>query len=148
MPKNYSQPAFSHRKKNPITGMLSNKNFFMLSYKLLHDGLYILFFAFTAILISESLLPGIVTSHLSLTKLTITLLTILVGTIAVGKKLEMNFSRVRLIKTKLLPILIIFSFLLIGNSLLKFELWENIIITILTLFSLALFYYLFFSEKD
>ncbi len=128
--------------------MLASKNFLTLAYKLLHDALHILLFAFTLILIAESLLPGIITAHVGLAKLVILLLLTFMGILSLGKKLELTYPKKNsLHKSKLLPIPIIILFLLIGNSLLGLALWENILITITTLFILILFYQLLVTER-
>ncbi len=128
--------------------LLANKNFLLLTYKLLQDALYILLFSFTIILIAEGLLPGIVTSHLSLAKLAIVLIATLTAIVFLGRKLGYTYAKTRLTKSRLLPVLIMISFLLIGNSLLRFKLWENIIITILTLFVFIFIYHLLLSDSE
>ena len=127
---------------------LSNRNFLTLVYKLLHDALFILLFSFTAILVAEGLLPGLASSHLSPARVAIVLVSTLFGIATLGKKLDLTYPKIRLNQSRLLPILIVVSFLLIGNSLLRFQLWQNILITLLTLFFFILFYHLLFSEKD
>jgi len=128
--------------------ILTSKNFLTLVYKLLHDALYILLFTFTLILIAESLLPGLITAHVGLAKLVILLLLSFMGIISLGKKLDLTYPKKNsLHKSKLLPIPVIILFLLIGNSLLGLALWENILITITTLFILILFYQLLVTEK-
>lgn len=147
MLKNETQPNSFQANLKKIKKTLSNKNFLTLIYKLLHDTFFILLFSFTLILIAEGLLPGIASSHLSLAKLAIGLLATLGGIIAIGRKIEYVYPKTRLNKSKLLPFLIIMSFLLIGTSLLRFALWENILITILTLFFFILFYHLLFLNE-
>ncbi len=126
----------------------SNRNFLTLLYKLLHDALFILLFSFTLILIAEGLLPGLASSHLSPARIAIVLVATLLGIATLGKKLDLTYPKIRLNQSRLLPVLIVVSFLLIGNSLLRFQLWQNILITLLTLFFFILFYHLLFSEKD
>lgn len=147
MLKNETQPNSFQANLKKIKKTLSNKNFLTLIYKLLHDTFFILLFSFTLILIAEGLLPGIASSHLSLAKMAIGLLATLGGIIAIGRKIEYVYPKTRLNKSKLLPFLIIMSFLLIGTSLLRFALWENILITILTLFFFILFYHLLFLNE-
>ncbi len=142
---NHLQTFYTTQAK--IKSLWANRNFLTLIYKLLHDVLFILLFSFTGILVIEGLLPGLASSHLSLARLAIALVTILAGIVFLGKKLGYEYPKTRLNKSKLLPILITISFLLLGNSLLRFKLWENIIITILTLFVFVLFYHLLMSNK-
>ncbi len=147
MSKTNHHPNLFYRLTKSTKKIISSRNFLTLIYKLLHDSLFILLFSFTMILIAEGLLPGIATAHLSLAKLAIIVIATLIGIVLIGKKLDLTYAKTRLNKSKLLPILITVSFLLIGNSLLRFAFWENIIITVLTLFVFILFYHLLFLER-
>ncbi|MEI7620978.1 MAG: hypothetical protein WCJ51_00420 [Candidatus Moraniibacteriota bacterium] len=138
---------FFKRLENFTKRLANNKNFLTLLYKLLHDCLFILLFSFAGVLIVEGLLPGLATSHLSLAKLAIVLVGVILGIVSLGKKLEITYPKTRLSKSRLLPLLIIVSFLLTSNSLLRFALWQNILITILSLCFFLLFYHLLFANE-
>ena len=125
-----------------------SKNTFLIAYKLLHDALFLLLISFMAMLIAEGALPGIVSSHISFTRVVIMILLILIMIILIGKKFQLTYTAPIIKKNKLLPILVLFAFLLIGNSLLKFALWENMVITLSTLFLFFLFYQIIFDSKN
>jgi hypothetical protein len=142
------KPNFINQIKSALKKIPTNRNFQILVYKLLHDVLYVLLFSFTIILIAEGLLPGIITSHIGLLKLVVLLIVTFASILALGKKLGFTYQKtVSFKKSKVLPIAIIFLFLLIGNSLLRFALWENIFITISTLFVFIFFYQLISLEE-
>lgn len=131
-----------------IAEIASQKNTLLVAYKLLHDALFILFIYFIGMLIAEGALPGVVSSHLSFTRVVMTILLILLLIIFIGKKLQITYEAPTIKKDRLLPILVLLSFLLLGNSLLKFAFWENIIITLATLFLFFLFYQIIFNPKN
>ncbi|EKD46952.1 MAG: hypothetical protein ACD_67C00003G0004 [uncultured bacterium] len=125
-----------------------DKNILLVTYKLLHDALFLILLAFAGTLVADALLPGLITSKISFSKITL-LLVLTVGAIVyLGKKLQITYPEKKLNKSKILPALILFSFLLIGNSLLKFTFWENIVITLVTLFIFFLFFELIFSSEE
>ncbi len=124
----------------------ANKSVFVISYKLLHDALFLLLISFIAMLIAEGVLPGIISSHISLTKVALAIFLIIGATIFIGKNLNIAYQNLAIKKNKLLPVLILLAFLLVGNSLMKFAFWENIIITLVILFLFFLFYQLIFEN--
>lgn len=125
-----------------------SKNTLLVAYKLLHDVLLLLLMSFMAVLIAEGALPGIVSAHISFTFIVIVILLVLLLIILIGKKFQLTYSPPIIKKNKLLPVLILFAFLLVGNSLLKFALWENMVITLSTLFLFFLFYQTIFNPKN
>jgi len=124
-----------------------NKDALLIAYKLLHDALFLLVLSFIAMLIAEGALPGFFSTYISLLRLTIAILLVVAAIVQLGKKLEITHEKTELKKNKLLPFLILLAFLLIGNSLLKFALWENMAITLATLLVFFLFYKLLFSAE-
>lgn len=128
--------------------IITNKNNWLLAYKLSHDLLLLLLLTFGATLAAESMLPGLVSSKISFSKITIALFLVLTLIAYLGKKLNITYSKTKTSKNKILPIIILFSFLLIGGSLLKFTLWENFIITLVTLFVFLLLYEFIFSADE
>ncbi|NTW27496.1 MAG: hypothetical protein HGA36_04185 [Candidatus Moranbacteria bacterium] len=124
-----------------------DKNTFLLVYKLLYDALFLALFGFASVLVAESILPGLITSKISLLKIIITIVTILIPLLYLGKNLDITYREINIHKNKTLPIFVLFSFLLIGNSLLKFSLWENFVITLATLFVFFLLYELIFTAE-
>lgn len=124
------------------------KDTILIAYKLLHDLLALLLFTFTATLVAEGLLPGLVSSKISFSKMTITLFGVLAAIAYLGKNLNITYDTVKINKNKNLPLIILLSFLLIGNSMLKFTLWENILITLVTLFIFSQLYEIIFAPED
>lgn len=131
-----------------ILAFCSQKNNVMITYKLLHDTLILLLISFIAILISEGALPGLVSSHISLTRLVIIILIVLGAIIIIGRNFQISYEKPNIKRSRLLPVMILFAFLLIGNSLLKFAFWENLVITLATLFLLFLLYQIIFSSEN
>lgn len=125
-----------------------SKYTFLIAYKLLHDAMLLALITFAGVLTADALLPGFVTSKISFSKIALTLIVIASMIVYLGKQLGIAYKESQKLKGKILPALIIFSFLLIGNSLLKFTLWENIVITVATLFVFFLLYELIFSSEE
>lgn len=123
-----------------------SKNSFLIVYKLLHDALLLTLLTFTAMLVGEGLIPGFVSARISFSKVFIVIVLITSAIVWLGKKLDLIYHAPIMKNNKLLPLLVLFSFLLIGNSMLHFALWANIIITLTTLFILFLLYELMFLE--
>lgn len=125
-----------------------SKNTLLISYKLAYDLLLLLLLTFAATLAAEGLLPGLVSSKISFSKTTISLFLVLAFIAYLGKKLDITYDKIKISKTKFLPMIILFSFLLIGSSMLKFSLWENIAIALITLFVFFLLYEIIFSSEE
>jgi hypothetical protein len=125
-----------------------SKNTLLITYKILHDALFLLLMSFIAMLVAEGALPGIISSHISFTRVVVAILLVLLLIILIGKKFQLVYATPVIKKNKLLPVLVFFAFLLIGNSLLKFALWKNIVITLSTLFLFFLFYQIIFESKN
>ena len=131
-----------------IINAFSRENNVLIAYKLLHDALFLLFVFFIAILVAEGALPGIVSVHISFTLVVMIILLVLLMIILIGKKLKITYAAPTIKKNRLLPAFVLLAFLLIGNSLLKFAFWENIIITLSTLFLFFIFYQIIFNPKN
>ena len=130
-----------------IKNISINKSLLLLAYKLLYDMLLLGLITLTGVLLADGLLPGLLTSKISFSKIIIAIIAILASIAYLGKKLDLVYSQVKTNHGKTLPALVLFSFLLVGNSLLKFTLWENIMITLTTLFVFFLFYELIFHDE-
>ena len=107
-------------------------------YKILNDILALLFVTFGLLLISEGVMPGLASAHMSFTRLLLIIFAVLASIVYLGKINEIKFE-VENKKTALFYGLIIFAIILIVNSILKFNWWEIAIITIISAF---LLYYL------
>lgn len=127
--------------------IIVNKSVLLLTYKLAHDLLLLLLLIFAATLAAEGMLPGLISSKISFSKITISLFLVLMLITYLGKKLNITYVKTKISKNRILPAMILFSFLLIGSSMLKFTLWENISITIITLFIFFLLYEILFSSE-
>ncbi|HOF42297.1 MAG TPA: hypothetical protein PLF30_00220 [Candidatus Moranbacteria bacterium] len=119
----------------------------MAAYKLLNNLLLLLLIAFTGTIFAESLLPGIITSQIGFTSIASAILLTMLALIWIGNKYQIRYEKLPLRKTRIVPILAFVSFLLLGNSMLKFDLWENIIITMSVLFFMLLLYQQIFEAK-
>ncbi|KKP96325.1 MAG: hypothetical protein US25_C0074G0003 [Candidatus Moranbacteria bacterium GW2011_GWE1_36_7] len=124
------------------------KNSLLIAYKLLHDLLLLMLVSFAGFLVIEGLLPGLLTSKISFSKIVIGIIIILASIVYLGKNFNITYQQAKIHTSKMLSGLVLFSFLLIGNSMLKFNFWENLVITLATLLILFLFYELIFSSKN
>lgn len=124
-----------------------NKSFQLIAYKLLHDALFLSVISFAGMIVVEGVLPGLISSHIGLAKMAIIILILLTIIIWLGGKLQIAYHSEESCYRKLLPFITVFAFLLVGNSLLKFAFWENIIITTATLAIFFLMYIILFSGK-
>lgn len=117
-----------------IAKIANNKNLIIVLSKLSRDFLILFMFAYGMILLAEAILPGIVSSHISMTILTWILITSIILSAFLSKKSEQTNTSTTLQKNSLISWLLFVLFLIIILlSLFGFSLWEIIIITILTL---------------
>jgi len=116
-------------------------------YKMLNDILALLFVSFAMLLLSEGMMPGLISAHLSFTRLILIIFAVLGMIVYLGKingiGFEMNNK-----KTALLYGFIIFAVILIINSMLKFDWWEIAIIAITSIFLLFYLYKNFLAESE
>lgn len=124
-----------------------SKENLLIIYKLLYDALMLALATFAAMLVGEGLIPGFVSARLSFAKVEIGLILIILTITWLGKNLDITYGLPKMKSNRILPPLVLFSFLLIGNSMLHFALWANIIITLTTIFILFLLYELIFSQN-
>jgi len=108
-------------------------------YKIFNDILILLLISCVLLLISEGIIPGLVSAYLSFIKLILLVFAVIGGIIYLGKLNDIGFEFSKR-KTALFYGLIIFSVILIINSLLKFTWWEIGIITIASIFLLFYLY--------
>ena len=125
-----------------------SKNAYLILYKLLHDVLLLALLTFSGMLIAEGVLHGIISSHISFDRVAMFIFVILLCITWIGSKFQITYPSPKIKRSKILPFLILISFLLIGNSMLKFALWENITITLTALLVFFLMYGLLFSQTD
>lgn len=119
---------------------LKDMHFFLMSYKLLYDLFFLLLVSSGLMLALEGVLPlfisGRISFSLMLAATTGTFLTLSF----LAKKIGLSYQRPSSKKSILMPLLVMYAFVLIGNSLLKFKLWENLFITVLTLIIFFMLY--------
>lgn len=125
-----------------------SKETHLISYKLLHDALFLALLSFGAMLVVDGLIPRFISSHISYSRVIIAIMLIMTVITLIGKKFQITYEIPKIKKNKLIPFLILFAFLLIGNSLLKFSLWANLLITIIVIVIFFLLYELIFLEKE
>ena len=93
-------------------------------------------------------MPGIVSSHFSFTKLTLIIFANLGAIIYIGAKNEFLYEDFDAKKSRLVFILVAFAFLMLGNSLLKFNYFANLVITISTLLIAFYLHRVIFQEES
>ena len=123
----------------------NDRQFLLLSYKLSYDVLFLLIVAFVTALFLEAVLPGMVSHNNGFLTISFLIFGSIWSVTTLGKKLGIEFRNNR--KHHLFPFIMAGSFILIGNSLLKFSLWENLIITTVTLFIFFILYHTLFPAK-
>jgi hypothetical protein len=124
------------------------EKYFPIIYKLGTDILFLLLIVFAMLLLSERVLPGFLSSTISFLRITIIIFINLGLLIYIGKKENYSFPGFSKEKGKLFVFLAIFSAVLIAASMLKFQVWEIIIITVLSLVALFYFFKIFFEEEN
>jgi hypothetical protein len=125
----------------------NNNYWWLIIYKLLHDILFALLLIFALSLISESLIPGIISSHLSFFKITLMVFIVIGAIIYIGKKQITATLNQKSTGKALFAGLIVFAFLIFANSSLRFNLWEIVANSIIALLILIYFYKTIFTES-
>ncbi len=138
-------------KAEKITTKIENGlkgNFGIFLYKIFSDILALLLVSYLLLLISEGVMPGLATAHLSFTRLTLIIFSVLGIVIYTGTlnnitfKLDNKpltiFQKARGKKAAAIASIVVLSVILTMNSLLKFAWWEIGVITIATI--AAIFY--------
>ena len=97
-----------------------SENALAIIYKLLHDALFLLLASFIVMLVAEGAIPGIISAHLSLARVAVVIFLVIGAIVWIGNGLQITYKSPALKKNRLLPVLILLAFVLIGNSLLKF----------------------------
>lgn len=116
-------------------------------YKILGDIMILLLLSLALFLLSEGIMPGLVSSFLSFTRLILIIFAVLGGIIYLGKLNEISFDLENK-KTVFLGGFLVFSVMLIVNSILKFSLIEIGIITIASIFLLFYLYRNYLTESE
>jgi len=126
--------------KKIFTFNFNRKQVMLLAYKLLHDLSFLMFVIFAGLLLTDAVLPGILSFHLSIPLFVFTMLLALGIIGQLGRNFDLSYPLVSVRKNKLMPFFVLIIILLLGGSMLKFSLWENLLILSGTLYLLFLFY--------
>ena len=124
-----------------------NKNLLLLAYKFLHDVFLLLLIAAFVLLVGEGLVPGLLSEQLSPLRVYLGIFTVGSMIFLLGNYLQIAPAKPTKKRSSSLPFFVVFLFLLIGNSMLKFALWQNLIITVATLAIFFLFYKILLSQE-
>lgn len=108
-------------------------------YRIFNDIFVLLLISYFLLLISEGIMPGLITAYLSFTKLTLIVFAVLGSIIYIGKLNNIAFELENK-KTALICSLAVFSIILVINSLLKFS-WIEILVIMIA--SISLLFYLY-----
>jgi hypothetical protein len=123
-----------------------SKNFYLITYKLLNDLLFILLVFFTLNLLIDGLIPGLVSDHISFLRLILFLSLNISAIMIIGHLGEISIDTNEKNK-KTTIFLAVISTLLIGNGLLRIDPHFSIVILIFSLAAIYLLYKNFFTEN-
>lgn len=121
------------------------KNKLLIIYKLLADILFLMLAFFATTLVVDSLVPGLVSSHISFLKILTLLAFNLVALYAVGTVTEVRIMEERPHK-KTVAFLTILAALMIFNGLFDLNLYLNFFLLITTAICGLFLYKLFFKD--
>jgi hypothetical protein len=130
---------------------LSNKKRYLLTvaYVAANDILAFLLLTAFGFLMAEGLIPGFVSIHFPPSYLGIALLILFIIIQMLGHYLEIAYHTTKRRHAILFPVLFIFTFLLTANSMLKYPLWKNMLITLCILSTSYIIFTLFaFPSKE
>ncbi|MFA6973595.1 MAG: hypothetical protein WC238_02520 [Parcubacteria group bacterium] len=119
-----------------------------LTYKLLHDLLFILLLFLAATLLAEGLLPGIVSSHVGISKLIIPIAGIIFLISLISPAIKSGIrDKKKPSGKKMIFFLSLFGIILVLNSLLKAGILLNLTITILVTITTYVVYVIMIKEE-
>lgn len=124
----------------------NQKNIFLIAFKLLIDMLFLLLIFFTLAIIADTLIPGIVSSHISFLKIIFVLLLNLSALFWVANKYELSATKKTINKKTVLPLTVLGAFL-IFDGLIQIKLAFSFSFLLLTLFTGAFFWKIAFERK-
>ncbi len=128
----------------------TKKQLELLLYKFLHDLLFLWLVIFFALLVSESILPGFLTSHLSFTKAIIILFALIAVVAYIGKRNNITYNLPKgkeIIKNKFVLLLFLIAVALIASAQQGMGIFEIIITTVSTIAIFILLYNTLFFEE-
>lgn len=110
---------------------LSNKkNIIIIAYMAANDALSLSLLVAFGSIIAEGLIPGFVSVHLPLAYVGILVIMLAALVQILGHELDISYEISKKRHAVILPVLLTFSFLIMGNSMLKYPLWQNLLITL------------------
>lgn len=126
---------------------LFNQNFFLVSYKLLHDLLFVLLLLLAGTLLAEELITGIISEHIGISKIVILVVAniLLINFIhpQIENSLEKNSPAAN---KKTILAVSFFGLLLLINSFLKIGFLLNFLLVIQVAIIIYLIYTIFFKK--
>lgn len=125
-----------------------NHSALLVSYKLLHDTLFLLLISFALLITLNGMLPEFFLQGAFFVKIILLLMGNIAAIAFLGKKLDINYAPSKIRKNLFIPFLLIFGFLAIGNALLKLKFLDNLLLTSLLLISTYQFYLLETDEQQ
>jgi hypothetical protein len=125
-----------------------NKNLQLLGYKILYDINFVVIITALFSVIAEAIIPGFLSAHLSLLRIFLVLFFLILLHGYLGEKLKIEYAQKTSKKSASAALSLMFLFLIIGNSMLKFALWQNLIITLSTIAIAFLLYRTIISPKE
>jgi hypothetical protein len=130
-------PKLQFNKINPIK--------FAVAYKLLHDILLVLIIFFIGAMITEGLLPGIISAHIKLYKILFAVLLNILAINFISMKAGLNPGKFSNKKTAIALLFILAA--LLFNSMLRINLALNLFILLVAAFVFYFLYKVLFLEK-
>jgi len=125
----------------------SHKNFLLISYKLLHDTLFVLLIFFALTQLAEGLLPRIIASHFGISKIIILVLINVFTITLLGNFLKIETAPQKINK-KMIFFISFLGILLMLNSLLSVDVILNIVLTITAVGIAYVLYTILFRENN
>jgi|GEM_PF-1019089 len=142
--KKINQRSFFHFFRS-LRSTTNDPQFLFLIYKISQDILLLTILSFVAALFLEAVLPGMVSGNNGFFIVSAFAFAAISSLATIGKKLNIGFQHEK--KQRFLPLILVVAFILIGNSMLKFALWENLLITTATLLIFFILYHSFSPLK-
>lgn len=124
------------RVRNFFQKIPKTRELWIVGYALSRDALIVALAIFPLLLIVEGVLPGFLSAHISIGQFAIATSLLALVNAFLAEKLGLSFAPLKIRHNKLIPPLATFALLLLGNAMLKFALWENLLIAATTIFIL------------
>ena len=118
----------------------NKKQALLMLYKLLYDLSFVLILFSVGLLMIETVLPQFLSAYISLPWVIVAILTIFSAISYLSRKLSLDYAPVSVRKNKAIPFFVVIIMLLLGGSMLRFSLWQNLLILLGMLYLLFIFY--------